>query len=251
MPRRSAIALGVLGVLCATGAADAQPRFNVIHTFTGLTAPKNPSSVLVNGGDGNLYGLTCSGGRSFYGTAIRLSLAGAITVLHEFDTSEGYCPAGLVIAGDATMYGVMRAGPGSSAQRLFRMTRQGVVTPVQTVFPAGTTLQSLVAASDGNLYARASASVYRVAPAGTVTLVRTFAQPVLALTQASDGNLYGVIGSSTPSIFRLGLDGTSATLHTFTSAEAPPVSLATLVQGVDGNLYGGSDGSKQGIGSAF
>ena len=76
-------ALSTLYEFCATdGCAD------------GLT----PFAGLIRGTDGNFYGTTFGGGAFFGGVAFRLTPAGAITTLHDFDcATEGCNPRAALI----------------------------------------------------------------------------------------------------------------------------------------------------------
>ncbi len=80
---------------------------------------QGPSSPLVAGSDGNLYGVTYSGGNScnFYagcGTVFRLTLSGTLTTLYTFcpDSScaTGALPTGLIQATNGEFYGTTSAG---------------------------------------------------------------------------------------------------------------------------------------------
>src|ERR1051326_1149957 len=69
-----------------------------------------PVSGLLLASDGSLYGTTLEGGAGSCpngcGTVFRITLAGALTVLHSFEGSDGSGPrAGLVQAIDGNFYG--------------------------------------------------------------------------------------------------------------------------------------------------
>lgn len=60
----------------------------VLYSFQGGTDGAAPMAALVQGSDGALYGTTSAGGQLYQGTAFRLTLAGAETVLHSFGNLE-------------------------------------------------------------------------------------------------------------------------------------------------------------------
>jgi uncharacterized repeat protein (TIGR03803 family) len=56
--------------------------------------------------DGNFYGTTVGGGNSFLGTVFRVTPAGALTTLLNFNETNGETPvAGLVQGGDGIVEG--------------------------------------------------------------------------------------------------------------------------------------------------
>ena len=70
-----------------------------------------PQGELIKGNDGNLYGMTNSGGTNTYGTIFRITTAGVYTVLRAFSYSDGANPYGhLVLGKDGNFYGITRSG---------------------------------------------------------------------------------------------------------------------------------------------
>ena len=66
---------------------------------------------VVFAGDGNLYGNALGGGANGMGTVFRVTPAGEITKLVDFDGTNGAYPSGpMVLAADGAMYGITQQG---------------------------------------------------------------------------------------------------------------------------------------------
>ena len=95
-------------------------------------------------------------------------------------------------------------------------------------------------------------TVFKMTPAGTVTLLHSFtgtsdgSMPIGALVQASDGNIYGTCYSGgangTGTVFRITTKGVFTKIYDFAAEVAPGnigyLPRAGLIQASDGNLYG-------------
>jgi uncharacterized repeat protein (TIGR03803 family) len=209
---RSGTVLALAVVLLAVGetAIPAQAQtYTDLHDFN--PSAGDPQQLLYTdlfpqGRDGQLYGVSHTGGTAGLGTVFSITLGGTPTVLHSFDgSSTGSNPYnGLTLGGDGNFYGVAPFG-GSAGL--------------------------------GN--------VYKITPTGTVTVLHNFTNtgdgdgPTSPPTQGSDGNFYGTTGGSggVSVFYKVTPTGTFKTLHTFTSAEGVECGYAAL--GTDGNFYGG------------
>ncbi len=206
---------------------DATGNLTTLHSFSGSPSEgANPSAALVQGGDGNFYGTTASGGEHFQGTAFRITPAGGITVLHSFsgNPSEGSVPfAGLVQGSDGNFYGTTVLGGAHFKGTVFKIDATGSLT----------TLHSFSGSpNDG-------------------------ANPVAGLVQGSDGNFYGTtaLGGAhfKGTLFNIDATGSLTTLHSFSSSPGEgAVPFAGMVQGSDGNFYGTTAlGGAHGEGTLF
>jgi uncharacterized repeat protein (TIGR03803 family) len=234
----------------------------VLHTFDGSTDGRLrdltssavlADSALIQATDGNLYGMTPSGGLFGQGTIFRITLTGSYTVLHSFAGAEGAFPKGsLIQATDGNLYGATSRGGTSGAGTVFQMTPTGTVTVLYSFQSAdGVSPEtSLVQATDGNFYGLGGgpSKAFKITPAGVFTVLHTFLGgsvygliPTSALTQATDGNLYGTTrfggASNGGTVYKMTLDGTVTVLHSFAHETFPP-SASALIQATDGNLYG-------------
>jgi uncharacterized repeat protein (TIGR03803 family) len=86
-----------------------------------------PTSALISASNGNLYGTTAyggthciSGGTSGCGTIFGITPTGSFTVLHSFDSTDGYDPqTSLLQASDGTLYGTTISGGSFSWGTIF------------------------------------------------------------------------------------------------------------------------------------
>jgi uncharacterized repeat protein (TIGR03803 family) len=100
----------------------------VLHTFTTAAGtPSNPEGV-IQGPNGNLYGLTLDGGSANRGTVYELSTDdSSFNVLHNFDDgsikNDGQNPLGVLTVGpDNNLYGVTQSGGSAGKGTVFRIS---------------------------------------------------------------------------------------------------------------------------------
>ena len=212
-------------------AAAAPPTLTTLFNFTG-SAGFDPMGDLVQGTDGNFYGVCSGGGNGNGGTIFSVTPGGILTVLHTCGSLnvnganvDGTDPEGGLIQGsDGKFYGMCAQGGASGVGTLFAITSTGVYAVLHTFTgPDGANPYSgLLQGPDGNFY-------------GT-TLEGG------ALVTAPYG--YGVYGGGT--VFVMTPSGTLTTLHSFAAVAgvgdnsnvggAQP--RAGLARGSDGNFYG-------------
>ena len=180
--------------------------FATLHTFTGADG-QNVYASLVQGTDGNFYGVAQTGGTSNEGVIFKMTSAGTVTVLHNFTGVDGcgaYTP--LIQASDGNFYGTTPCGTGGgSAGVIFKITPGGVYTVLHYT-PSGDTSSpgsSLVQGTDGKLYGvTASGSsgvygtIYSITTSGAFTVLHTFVNtdgndPSSPLRQHTNGKFYG------------------------------------------------------------
>ncbi len=205
---------------------------NVI-AFTGTTGTalgSSPSTDLLRGSDGNLYGTTTGGGTTSNGTVFKLTTAGALTTLVSFTGTSGIAPgttpySSLVQGTDGHLYGTTATGGASSVGTVFRVTTAGAFSSLGAftgsagVLPGSGPNSMLNQAADGWIYGSTSGggtyglgTLYRVHPTlGVQTLARFGGFPDggapnqqgsttnsrgLRLIPGGDGYLYGGNGST-------------------------------------------------------
>ena len=122
-------ALFIFLVLCTANlsAQDYVDLFNFTGT-PGECCPQYPS-VMAQGRDGNMYGITTTGGANNLGTLFKITPTGALTLLHSFDTTHGYTPiGGLTLGADGNLYGTAELGGTDGFGTIFKITPAGVFT---------------------------------------------------------------------------------------------------------------------------
>jgi uncharacterized repeat protein (TIGR03803 family) len=230
-----------------------------------------PSSTLVQGLDGKLYGTAQLGGTNGgWGTIFRVSPQaqnGPITGLFSFNNNNGATPvAGLAQDADGTLYGTTYSGGAHNAGTLFKLSSDGTFTSLYS-FSGGAggsnCYGGLVLASDGNLYGTTenggvygAGTVFQLTPDGAVTTLAQLdgyqgANPEGTLVQGNDGSLYGTTynggAQGNGAIFRLSFSGQLE----ITSQPRPVVTFAggsaTFSVATSGGLPTGYQWEKNGV----
>src|SRR5271170_4006942 len=89
---------------------------------------------LVEGLDGNFYGVTTGGGANGYGDVFKVTLGGHLTVLYSFCSltgcSDGNGPTGLLLGSDGNFYGTTAnlGSNGAVPNTIFQVTPSGAYT---------------------------------------------------------------------------------------------------------------------------
>ena len=232
----------------------------VLHAFTGPDGA-NPTAPLIQARDGNFYGTTLGNNLSSVdGTVFRITPGGSFTTLHLFTRADGSAPwAGLVEGRDGFLYGTTQNGGEWDRGALYRISTAGDFTLLHSLnggLEGGGSRAELIQGFDGNFYGTAGGggagnigTVFRMTPAGDVTVLHAFAggasdgsSPISALVQAIDGNFYGTTQAGGPGdfglVFRLTPAGVFTILHAFTGGADGWHPSAPLVASSDQKLYG-------------
>jgi uncharacterized repeat protein (TIGR03803 family) len=184
----------------------------------------NPSGGLVQGNDGNFYGLTGDGGVDDEGTAFKITPTGVFTSLASFMGFDGLYPSGNLLKGsDGNFYGV--AGGGSANNGiLFAMTPAGVISPTVSFDGAnGAGTIAVIQGSDGNFYGTSGGGgafnygvIFRVTLPGLLTGSSGNGFHSLGLTSAQKGTFtatFDATPSASPENAVVGLSKGAATSY--------------------------------------
>jgi uncharacterized repeat protein (TIGR03803 family) len=183
-----------------------------LHSFTGGSDGAYPYAPPVQGNDGNFYGTTTAGGNTGVcgggcGTIYKITPAGALTTLYQFDITHGYAPYGpLVLGTDGNFYGTTPYGTSANAGVVFKISPAGKFTLLFSfdLTHGESPFSGLVQGADGNFYgttiyggSTGGGVVFKITPGGKLTVMHTMngttdgARPFGGLVLASDGNFYG------------------------------------------------------------
>jgi uncharacterized repeat protein (TIGR03803 family) len=250
------------------------PTVTTLYSFGtagGLDATS--PQALVQGHDGNLYGVSSGGGAygNLYGnhgdgTLFRVTLSGQEVVLYSFGQTFAYCcetaPQNLIVGSDGNFYGQIAGHPGGLlVGGVWGIAPNGVEfldVPFGPINEGGdfATQGGVIQASDGLLYGISDAQVFALTTSGAVgstggyvACVDISAIPEASLVETRDGYLYltctqgGAFGKGT--VFRTVLGNVqgnpAVAIYSFGAQSGDPMSPEfPLVEGADGNLYGTS-----------
>jgi len=239
---------------------------NVLYAFTGGDGA-NPSSGVIKGPAGVLYGTTDFGGMGCSlgcGTIFKLTRDGREKVLHTFTNgSDGSDPAGPLISDSAdNLYGEAAAGGSSGHGTAFNLSPNGTLTVLYAFTDrndGGAPTGGLIMDNAGNLYGTASqggangkGAIFEISVQGSERALYAFkggsdgANPYSGVILDGAGNLYGttVNGGSENcqygcgTVFRLAPGGNETVLYAFTGGADGSDPFRGLVRDKNGNLYG-------------
>ena len=233
-------------------------------------------SALLQGSNGNFYGVAASGANQSNGTVFTISPAGKFTTLYSFCAQtrcpDGGFPVNLMQASNKSLYGSTQFGGAHNGGTLFQITTSGTFTNLYSFVHSQ--VNTLIQGGDGNLYGTQGAggnqdhgTVFKVSPQGQLTYLHSFCQldcatgnsPIAPLVEGSDGNFYGTnyLAGNTyyaGSIFGITPTGGFDTLYLFCSqancldGDGP----AGLIQATNGTFYGvTTGGGTAGSGTIF
>ena len=207
-------------------------RISLSGAFTGLYSfdgrdGSAPYGGLVQGSDGEFYGMTSQGGEGL-GNVFKITSQGSLTPLVSFDGINGAVPFSALLKGaDGNFYG----------------------TTIQGGDSYGNT---------NSVNGRGFGTIFKMTPDGALTTLFSFQRtngeyPYATLVQGSDGDFYGTTlsgGASTNelfpgspgyigngTIFRFSTNGTLTTLASFDGTNGAQT-FATLTLDGHGNFYG-------------
>ncbi len=217
-----------------------------VYAF-GKVSGGGPSGDLIQGTDGNLYGMTFSNGANKFGTIFKFNPSNnTLTVIHDFDSVHGKgASASLIQATDGNLYGMTPQGGTSNDGVLFKCSTTGTYSVmVNFTGTSGGAIGaapygSLMEASDNNLYGTTSGggtsgngTIFKYTLAGVYSVLVNFtgssglyigSNPRGTLVQEPTyGYLYGLTyrgGSSDDgTVFYVTTGGTFSNIASFTGS---------------------------------
>jgi uncharacterized repeat protein (TIGR03803 family) len=248
----------------ATIGSSAQ-TFTSIHSFDGNDGAL-PNGGVVQGMDGNFYGMTALGGTYQAGTIYKMALAGDVTQLYTFCTSktgcygDGISPIGnLVQEPNGSFYGTASKGGLAYAGTVFSVDPLGNFTLLYSFCTNNNCVSGANPNSDmtpgvnGDLYGTASAggthgdgTLFMTTLSGKVITLHEFdytdgAFPGSALVLAPNGKFYGAAGGAggAGTIYEWAPSGKFTLLYSFCSQTNCTDGFAPQgLVAANGSLYG-------------
>ncbi len=257
--------LGALVKASATG------EVSILYRFPGSSSPLLNSSTNAGPGtntgvildsDGNIYGVTVSGGVS--GALFEVSAASMVTIPHSFTGAAGGTePDGLTLTSSGETYGTTSNGGPNNFGTVYKMNAEGKETVLYSfkggndgALPSG----PLAIDSAGNVYGTTvrggTANVgtaFRVTSTGGETVLHSFSggsdggDPQGGLILSPSGVLYGTTitggsgslnGLQNGVVFAMSTSGEETVLHSFTGLSDGGSPSGGLVLDSSGNIYG-------------
>ncbi|MFW6289351.1 MAG: choice-of-anchor tandem repeat GloVer-containing protein [Mariniphaga sp.] len=139
--------------------------YKKILDFDGLESGGNPAGDLIQATNGNIYGMTISGGSNDNGTLFEFDpVSGTFKKLIDFDEAEkGYFPLrSLVQADNGKLYGVTKYGGAFNNGMLFEYTIETGI--FRKIIDSNDRPVSIIQASNNNLYISGYRSVFEYNP---------------------------------------------------------------------------------------
>ena len=243
---------------------DTSGTLTVLYSFTGGAGGCMPEGSVFRDSNGDLYGTThqCGDPHCSCGVFFKLGASNVLTILHTFTKGadgsgpEGEYPSNNLVSVNGELYGTTEAGGSTGWGVLYKITKTGHYTVLQSLPEGGIGAQGdLTRDSAGNIYGEtwgpSYGSIFELDTAGNFSTAYTFADgvddgggPVGRLLLGAGGTFTGA-SSYTPApnscglIYRLESDGTETALHHFFAADGENgCSPQTGVIDVGGTLYG-------------
>jgi uncharacterized repeat protein (TIGR03803 family) len=256
---------------------------SILHDFDG-TDGETPQAGLTLAEDGNYYGTTTGGGVSSAGVLFKVTPTGSYSLVHQFTYgSDGGSPAAAPLeASDGNLYGTTAVGSTSGGGTVYRYSPgSGAFNTIFSLNQDGSEgnfiLAPLIQAANGYLYGTAEfggangcGTIFTLTTSGTLLHVYSFPcgaggnLPAGPLVQGTDGNLYGTTqwggnvsssgecDSGCGTIYKVSHGVVSILYRSSGYPNDGGLAIAGLIQGTDGNLYGGTDrGGANDFGTLF
>jgi len=242
-----------------------------LHAFPlGSFDACEPEDNIVQGRDGNMYGVGVSCGTLGGGAVYKISPTGVESVVFNFPSGWSSCFSGLTIGSDGNFYGTCFTTPGGNGS-IFQLTPAGVFTDKHDFTGTNGDTEPVygpIQATDGNFYGTTGyypfscGNVYKLTSAGVYTNLHTFTGndcgPASSLFQASDGNLYGTLfacainsGIGNGCVYKISTAGVFKEIFAFSSSTGQQPCTG-VIQAKNGNLYGATQsGAANNFGSIY
>lgn len=213
----------------------------ILHNFNAFVDGAFPWGPPILASDGNFYGTTSGGGINGHGVVYKMTTAGTVNKIYQFDVTHGFSPIAPPTQGiDGFLYIPVSEGGTLYCGTILQMSTAGVINNTYD-FPCGAggsfPIGPLVQASNGNFYSttqdggtNGEGTIYQVTPGLAVTVLHSFGAtfgdgtfPSAGLLLATDGNYYGASSDG-------GASGDGTLFNTSTSGTYTSLQLQQLRQ---------------------
>ncbi|MGA8150428.1 MAG: choice-of-anchor tandem repeat GloVer-containing protein [Terriglobales bacterium] len=249
-------------------------KLTTLYSFCPLTnCPDGaqPTTALIQGSDGNLYGTAMDGGANGnFGTVFRFKLTNpsGLTVLHSFCALAGCTDGGIPLASlvqgtGGKFYGSTETFGAQNGGTIFQMTAHGTLTTIYTFCSLASCADGnspqgrLIQATNGDFYGTTSrggtstncnggcGTAFKITSQGILNTLHSFNLSdgwyPIALMQGTDGNFYGTTyqggAFNKGTVFQMTRGGKVTTLRSLSGSDGIKPE-APLMQATDGNFYG-------------
>lgn len=252
-----------------------------LYSFTNGKDDSAPTYTLLQGQDGNMYGVSEAQYEGQYGSFFKLTTKGKISA-YPFDYTDGSSPNLPVQGTDLNFYGTTQGGGNAACACgvIYKATAAGKITVLHnfsgyvssTQYDGARPIGILVEGADGSYYGTTyqggeynAGTVFKITPSGTYTLLHSFSfqaptydgqLPIAGLTLGTDGNFYGTTAyggtQNGGAIFEITPAGKETVLYNFCVVSCYDGFIPTtpMVLHTDGIFYGNTAGNSNG-GSVF
>lgn len=235
------------------------------------TSGKFPTGGLVEREDGSFLGVTAAGGTIDAGVVFKVTKAGVLTRLVDFNGTNGRRPNSLVKGADGNYYGTTEQGGAANCGTVFKITpTDGFSTIASFDFLNGAGPQGRLVESNGTFYGvtvsggtTEEGTAFKITPSDSTPTIAKIADlgsavgtfPDDGLVLGNDGDLYGATaysgGADSGTIIKVTTSGTLTKLADLGAVQGQNLA-GGLVVGPDNLLYGaGAFGGAKGAGTLF
>ena len=271
---------GTIFEITTNGAFTLLYSFGMVTNNLGYALDgSKPYGGMVQGRDGNFYGVTYNGGVSNVGTVFRFSTNGTLTTLHSF-TGNGSDHAGaypytapLVEVADGIFYGTTSAGGTNNAGTIFQITANGTLTNLHEFNKTDglNPYAGLSLGMNGKLYGttvyggtnNSHGTAFQITTNGVLTTLFQFGgtdgllYPEGGVVPGNNNTLFGTTyaggAQNYGTVFQLTTNGLLTTLYSFASGNDGAQPYAGVIRDASGNLYGTTlyGGNQGGYGTVY
>jgi uncharacterized repeat protein (TIGR03803 family) len=229
-----------------------QGTITITHQFDYTDG--DPPYFLRTGRDGNVYGVSASGGTNFMGTVFEVSVSSGFSFLYSFNGSyEGATPDSVLLGSDGNLYGTTASGglPEGACVNcgtVFELQKLGPQSPILTSFAPNSSPDGAQVTLTGANFNGATSVQFGTADAAFTVVSATQINAQVPTGAGTYPLIVTTPNGSAVSIPPFETGPPLTTLYSFCPSSPFPscpdgVNPNSLILGADGNFYGTTDWS--------